>query len=64
MLYQVSYSNTGSLNAICAQDYVEADDYDTAYSMGCSRAIGREVVVAVNRIWENRQSWRRSSILA
>ena len=46
MYYQVSYSNTGQLRAVCAQEYVEAESYDEAFAMGCGRAIGREVVVA------------------
>jgi hypothetical protein len=57
VLYQISFSNTGSMKAICAQEYVEAETYNEAYAMGCSRSIGREVVVAVNPV-QQAQSWR------
>lgn len=56
MLFRVSYSRTGSQRAICAQEYVEADSYNEAYAIGCSRAIGHEVVVAVDPAYTGRRS--------
>ena len=47
MMYQVSYSHTGSMKSICAQEYVEAQNTNAAWVMGDCKAIGNEVVVSV-----------------
>jgi hypothetical protein len=59
MIYQISFSNTGQMKAICAQEYVEAESYEEAFAMGCGRAIGREVVVACEPAFRTPGSWRK-----
>lgn len=45
MLFQVSYSHTGSYGACCAQDYVQADSYDEAWALaGCSAAENETII--------------------
>ena len=53
MMYQVSYSHTGSMKSICAQEYVQADNTNEAWVMGDCKAIGNEVVVSVQPMFNS-----------
>ena len=53
MMYQISYSRTGNLKSICAQECVEAENANKAWLMGDCRAVGNEVVVDVEPLFNS-----------